>query len=292
MRTVLLYNSKAGGTDDGLVDALQKRLDARAVDMIGSDVAQVAASHGEARIVLLGGDGSLHVAVQQLWDADRLGATELALIPTGTGNDFARGVGIPLDADGAADLARGGDARRFDIVAGSDGQVAVNALHAGIGAEAARAAEPMKNVLSAAAYPMGAMVAGATEGGWKVEVHADGEPMAGFGDEALLVGIANGPSIGGGSPLCPQADPADGLLDVVVAGTTGVLDRVAFAAALRKGEHLDLDDVVHARATEVVIEGDPMRYDIDGEVDDEPRPSGSWRVVPGALRLVAPPATG
>ncbi len=290
MDFLLLANRKAGAVDEDLVDRV-RRLLARSgrvdvVDMIGNDTAHMARQHPGARLVVLGGDGTLHVAVQELWEGGGLGAVEVALVPTGTGNDFARGVGIPLDVEPAAALAATGAARPMDVIAG-DGIVAVNAIHAGIGAKAARLAQPLKAVAGPAAYPVGAAAAGVTETGWEVAVTADGAPVGSLGQRVLMVGICNAPSIGGGSRLCPGADPADGLLDLVVATATGPLDRAGYAVALRRGEHVDRDDVAHVQAREVTISGDPMRYDVDGEIG-EPRATATWRIEPAAVRIVLP----
>ncbi len=290
MDFLLLANRKAGAVDDDLVDRVRRRL-ARSgrvdvIEMVGNDTAGVARQHPGARLVVLGGDGTLHVAVQELWEGGELGAAELALVPTGTGNDFARGVGIPLDVEPAATLAATGAARPVDVIAG-DGIVAVNAIHAGIGAEAARLAQPLKAVAGPAAYPLGAAAAGVTETGWGARVTADGVPVGEPGERVLMVGVCNAPSIGGGTRLCPAADPADGLLDLVVATATGPLDRAGFAAALRRGEHVDRDDVAHVQARKVTISGDPMRYDVDGEVG-EPRATATWRIEPAAARIVRP----
>ncbi len=290
MDFLLLANRKAGAVDDDLVDRVRRRL-ARSgrvdvIAMVGNDTAGVARQHPGARLVVLGGDGTLHVAVQELWEGGELGAVELALVPTGTGNDFARGVGIPLAAEPAAALAATGTARPVDVITG-DGIVAVNAIHAGIGAEAARLAQPLKAVAGPAAYPLGATAAGVTETGWEVTVTADGAQVGRAGEPVLMVGICNAPSIGGGTRLCPAADPADGVLDLVVATATGPLDRAGYAVALRRGEHVDRDDVAHVQAREVTISGDPMRYDVDGEIG-EPQATASWRIEPGAVRIVRP----
>ncbi len=286
MDFALLVNRRAGSTEPDLVERARRALATAgrvAVrEMVGTDTGRIAAEHPGARLVVLGGDGTLHVAVCELWEADALDGVELALVPAGTGNDFARGIGLPLDFDEALLVAATGSPRRLDLIEGND-NVIVNAAHAGVGAEAARLAEPVKSVAGPAAYPLGAAAAGAIQSGWQVRVEAGGEAV--FDGTALLVGICNAPSIGGGTTLCPGADPADGLLDVVVTGATGPVARAGFAAALQQGEHLDRDDVVCVRATTVEISGDPLRYDVDGEVGDE-QATSSWRVAPGALQFV------
>ncbi len=236
-------------------------------------------------LVVAGGDGSLHFAVQRLWDRGQLGDVTMGLVPLGTGNDFARGLGLPLDPLEAASVVATGAPRRLDVLVGDDDGVVVNVAHAGLGAAAAEDAKALKKRFGPVAYPMGAIIAAVRDEGWELEVSVDGLPVG--GDAELMVGVGNGKTIGGGTPLCPDAAADDGLLDVVVVNATGPAARVAFANALRKGEHLQRDDVHHARGHEVCISGDPVRHNVDGEVGDE-LSGRTYRVVPSAWLLVAP----
>src|SRR5690606_38209198 len=138
------------------------------------------------------------------------------------------------------------------------GGVVVNAVHAGLGAEAAERSDSLKGALGPLAYPIGALVAGVRESGWELEVTADGAVV--HRGPALMVGVGNGPSIGGGTALFPGAAIDDGRADLVVVSAVGAAARVAFAAALRSGVHLDRDDVVARRAGEVVVTGDAVRH--------------------------------
>ena len=161
----------------------------------------------------------------------------------------------------------------------------VNAAHAGIGAAAGVRAEDLKARFGAAAYPLGAFLAGARTDGWALEVTIDGRPLALPGPRVLQVGVGNGAFIGGGTPLCPGADPGDGLLDVVVSTAVGPGARVAYANALRTGDHIRRDDVVADRGVEVRISGDPVGHNADGEVDEDVRVR-TYRVERGAWALL------
>lgn len=236
-------------------------------------------------LVVAGGDGSLHAVAQRLWDRGQSGETTVALVPLGTGNDFARGVGLPLDPVQAAEAVGRGRPRRLDLLIDEEGMVVVNVVHAGLGAEAAEDAKALKGRLGPLAYPVGALIAAVDDEGWELEVAVDGTPVGGGAE--LMVGVGNGKTIGGGTPLCPLASPDDGLLDVVVVNATGAAARLAFGAALRKGKHLDRDDVHHTRGHEVHISGDPVRHNADGEVSDEVT-TRTYRVVPSSWSLVVP----
>jgi diacylglycerol kinase family enzyme len=101
----------------------------------------------------------------------------------------------------------------------------------------------------------------------------------------LLVGVGNGPYIGGGTPLFPGASGDDGALDVVVSCATGPAARAAFGLALRKGEHVERDDVVATRGTQVRVHGDAIGLDADGELEDAVT-DRTWTLHPGAWSLV------
>lgn len=292
MSFVLLANVDAGSAEDEEVEAARAVLGghgrvevARTGDV--DDLDRVLDGLDGRRLIVAGGDGSMHLVLQRLHDRDRLD-TDLGLVPLGTGNDLARGLGIPLDAARAAEIAANGRAHAFDLLVDDGGGVVVNAVHAGLGAEAAQRSERMKKGLGALAYPLGALIAGVQEDGWRLEVEVDGERVqAGDDDRCLMVGVANGPTIGGGAPLCPTAEPDDGLLDVIVVGAVGATARAAFGAALREGRHLERPDVVHRRGTEVRVSGEPVRFNADGEVSD-PVGDRAYRVRPGAWRLRVP----
>jgi YegS/Rv2252/BmrU family lipid kinase len=236
-------------------------------------------------LVVAGGDGTLSSMIQLLCDRELLDDVVVGLLPLGTGNDFARTVGLPLDGAGAAAVIVEGAPRPFDLVVGDGGSVVVNAVHAGIGADAAEASERFKEALGPAAYPVGAALVGASGTPRAARITVDGEIV--FDGGALLVGIANGRTIGGGAPLAPDARPDDGLLDVVIVEAATMAEKVAFAHALRDGAHLERPDVTVFRGRQVEITGEAVRYDADGEIS-EPRERARFGIDAGALQLIAP----
>jgi hypothetical protein len=181
--------------------------------------------------VVAGGDGSLHLVVQHLHRRGELDDADLALVPLGTGNDLARALDIPLDPLAAAELALRGTPRPLDLVVDDDGGVTVNAVHLGIGAEAAQRSARLKGLLGPLAYPLGAVAAGFRSTGTQLRVEVDGKVLV--DDRVLMVGIANGPGIGGGTALHPRAVVDDGLVDVMVSTATGPFARVRFGAPCR-----------------------------------------------------------
>jgi diacylglycerol kinase (ATP) len=237
---------------------------------------------------VVGGDGSLHTLLRHLWRRGEAADCPVGLIPLGTGNDFARGVGIPVDAVGAARIIADGAPRPVDLIVDDQDGVVVNAVHVGAGAEAAKAARPLKPWLRIAAFPIGAVLAGATAKGWRLRIRVDGRLIADGRRRVLMAGIANARTIAGGTAeLGPDASPVDGVADVSVSFSTGPLARVGYALALRRGRHPERDDVVAMSGRDIEVSGGPFHVNADGELTG-PVKHKRWRVVRHAWRLMLP----
>lgn len=289
---LLVTNASAGTADQDNIEAalavLRRHADVKVVECADpADLHGILAQRNGRRLVLAGGDGSLQVAVSALRTKGELTSNDpLGLLPLGTGNDLARTLGIPLDPVDAAGLVLNGRPRPLDLLADDAGGVVVNVVHVGVGAEAAEQASGMKDKLGKAAYALGGAVAGAQATGWDLRVEVDGAAV--HEDEpVLMVGICNGRSIGGGAELAPHAEPDDGLLDVIVATSTGPLARLGFGVAMRSGDHVGRDDVLHVQGTTVTISGDAFPLNADGEIGG-PLTRRRWSVAPLAWSLLTP----
>lgn len=285
---VLIANEAAGSSDDprgaAALSMLRDRLTVHDVRVDAPDrLAPALSSHVGDLVIVAGGDGTLHAALNALHRLGRLDDVRVGLIPLGTGNDFARAAGVPLDPREAARRSVEGRPTPVDVLTTDEGELVVNAAHVGVGAVAADRAEPAKPLLGPLAYPVGALLAGVEATGWHTEVTLDDRVV--HDDTALLVWVGNGPAIGGGTAMCPVADPTDGLLDVVVAGPVARTDRPALAIALREGTHLERDDVHHWTGRRVTIAGDPLPHDRDGELGDA-RARATYTIRRSAWRLL------
>ena len=145
----------------------------------------------------------------------------VGLIPLGAGNDFARGVGIPLDpAEAARLIASGASARPVDLITDDAGGVVVNAVHVGVGAAAQ--AFPAERGLS------GWECGGRHTGPRLAPAHrARRVAVASGRRRVLMAGLSNAPTIAGGTAvLGPTASPTDGVFDLTVSLATGPLARI------------------------------------------------------------------
>lgn len=296
---LVVTNAAAGTTSDETVRAARAVWDAadrtyEVVETSGPDeLDQALEGRGDRVVVVVGGDGSLHAVARALEERGELGSAVVGLVPLGTGNDLARGAGIPLDAAEAARVVLEGRPRALDALEDSAGGVVVNAVNAGIGAAASERAAPYKPRLGPIGYVVGAVSAGLRETGWHLrvevdgEVVTDGEVVVDGSRRVLHLVVGNGPTVGGGAAAAPGARLADGQADVVVSLAAGPLARLGYATRLRRGGHVERSDVVTARGRQVVVSGEPFPWNVDGEIG-RPRRDATWTVRPAAWRLLLP----
>ena len=252
---------------------------------------------GSRRIVVAGGDGSLHAIVSALYRRHDLEGTTLGLLPLGTGNDFARGTGIPLDIEEAARVILDGTPVPMDLLVDEVGEIVVNGVHVGAGAAASRRSHRWKHRLGSIGYkkvnlgklgyPIGAAITAWNPPVVRLRVEVDGEVVADFDAPTLQVAIGNGASVGGGTRLTPGADPGDGRADVMISRATGPVSRLIYAARLAVGTHPEHADVETRRALQVTISGEEFWISADGEISG-PERHRSWRLQPAAYSLVLP----
>lgn len=233
-------------------------------------------------IVVVGGDGTLREAANGLLDAsadagESASVPALSFIPAGSGNDFARDHGIPMDpAEALSNLLtalREGRRRRIDVIRTDGGEAAINSSGAGFDAAVAIAVNrsPLKRALgkirlARLAY-VGLMVRLlASYRPADVVLEVDGVRHA--IRSVWLAAVTNIPSIGGGMRINPQAKPDDGLLDVcIVHGITRLRLITAFPRVY-SGKHTTIRGVSFYRGRHIRLEASsPLPVHADGEDD-------------------------
>jgi len=242
---------------------------------------------GSRRIVVAGGDGSLHAVVSALHKRNELAGATLGLLPLGTGNDFARGTGIPLDVAEAAEVLISGEPQPMDLLVDELGSVVVNSVHVGAGAVASQRGEAWKSRLGRVGYPIGAALAAWNPPILRLRVEVDGEVAVDVDQQVLMVAIGNGATVGGGLELTPHADPGDGAADVMISHATGPVSRLIYAARLGLGNHPEAVDVTYLRGRQVSISGEEFYVSADGELSG-PERHRTWRLEQAAYSMVVP----
>ncbi|CAA9338831.1 MAG: hypothetical protein AVDCRST_MAG72-678 [uncultured Nocardioidaceae bacterium] len=289
---LLITNTDAGSTDEEQIEAALAVLRGRAdveVCATGSrgELDGVLHRRGGRRVVVAGGDGSLHAVVAALHRRHELHKAVLGLIPLGTGNDFARGNGIPLGAEDAARLVLEGEIRSLDLIIDDVGEVVVNQVHVGLGAEASRLAHRWKKWVGRVGYPIGAALASVNPPFVRLRVVVDDHVVADFDRPLLQVSVGNGSNVGGGTELTPDADTEDGKLDLLVSYAVGPFARFGYAFGLSRGEHHLRDDVLYLRGSRVSVSGQGFWCSADGELYG-PERNRTWRIERAAYSMTLP----
>ncbi|MGV9213277.1 diacylglycerol kinase [Micromonospora sp. RB23] len=246
---------------------------------------RTAVAEGAGALVAIGGDGTVHRALQAV------AGTEIPFgpVPAGTGNDFAIDTGFPADPVAAVEVIvealRAGRSREVDLarMTGVDGAErwygAV--LAAGFDAIVNERANRMRWPRGPRRYDLAILVEMARLKPRRYTMRLDGvlHEM-----DSVLVAVGNCPSYGGGMRICPDADPTDGLLDVVVAGRADRRTMIRVKPHIYRGTHVEHPIVSSYRARTVELAADGIVTYADGE-----RSLGlpvTITAVPGALRLL------
>ena len=241
-------------------------------------LARRAVDEGVDTLVVVGGDGLVNLAVNVLAHT----GTALGIIPTGTGNDAARSLGVPRkDPRAAADVVVAGRVRTVDLGrAGSAYFFCV--VSAGFDAVVNERADAMRRPRGRARYAVATLAELRTLRPLSYELDLDGTRRV---VEAVLVAVGNGPSLGGGLRLTEGAVLDDGLLDVVLIHPVGRADLVRTFPRLYRGTHRGHRAYEHHRVREVTIAGPGVVAYADGERLG-PLPMTA-RAAPAALRVYA-----
>lgn len=246
-------------------------------------IASGAARRGFEMVVAVGGDGTVNEVINGILDTQVASRPSLGILACGTGDDFARSVGCPLDwqtafgaiADGATQavdlgLATGGfGSRAFGIAA-----------FVGAGATMAREANSRGKALRGI-WGYIPYLAGAARFRAKISLETEAGSWNG---EALSVMVANASTGGGGVRVCPPANVDDGLLNVMIVEAIPPAKVVRLLASLTRGSQLNLPFVHHWTCRTATLSGDGIALALDGEIVGALPVDIS--VLPAALKVV------
>ncbi|MEU2895607.1 diacylglycerol kinase [Streptomyces sp. NPDC006967] len=246
--------------------------------------ARAAIEEGTGALIAVGGDGMANLALQAVVGT----GTPFGLVAAGTGNDFARALGMPLRDPAAAgrmiaDALRCGRVRDVDL--GRIGEHWFGAvLASGFDSRVNDRGNRMRLPLGRLKYDVAMVAELAAFRPLPYRITLDGGEVREV--EATLVAVGNGPSYGGGMRICPGADLTDGLFDVTVVGECSRATLLRVFPRVYRGTHVGHPAITVLRAASVGLAAE----DVTGYADGEPvgpLPLTA-RCVPGALRVVGP----
>ena len=245
-----------------------------------------AANEDDRSIIVAGGDGSIHEAVNGILRAGSNRA--LGIVPCGTGNDFAKACGIPLDWREAARqlvdrIVTNAPPKSVDVGRMNDRYFANGA---GIGFDA-----KVTHVAQSYRWPIGdfvylfailrCLVDGIATPGLRITADAHN-----FVGPVTLANVSNGPWIGGMFRIAPKASNSDGMLDLLIADPVSRKRLLALLPKLIRGKHADEPEVVYRPVRKVRIHSAvPVPSHLDGEVQPLGR-DFEIEVLPGALQIL------
>lgn len=277
MLSVALLANPDSGSGDAEDVAACLREQGLEVSEFALDDAQDAVVSGPDCLVVAGGDGSLACVAAPAAKA----GLPLAVIPTGTANDFARELGIPREPTAACELvASGKRTRRLDVGRMGD-RPFLNVASTGLPPAAARHAHGMKAVLGPLAYAAGAVRAGVSADPVDCVVRCDGSEI--HSGPAWQVTVACSGAFGGGSSI--ETELGDRQLDVVVIEAGSRVRLAQHAYGLRRGGIGEQSGVTKLRCSRAEIELDqPRGWNVDGELIE----SGTceFRVDPDPVEVI------
>lgn len=241
---------------------------------------------GAERIVVAGGDGSIHEAVNGIMRSDR--RAKLGIIPTGTGNDFAKACEVPLDWEQAtrlltSRLAAGGESRSIDVGRMNDRYFA-NGAGIGFDAKVTRVARSYRWPIGDFVYLL-AIFRCLVDGIATPDVRITADEVLWHGP-LTLANISNGPWIGGMFHIAPMANNSDAQLELLIAAPVSRLRIMSLLPKLLRGQHMGEQEITHASVRRIKIEASaPIPSHLDGEVGAFEK-SYYIEILPGALDLL------
>ncbi len=270
----------------------------------GIELAAEAARKGAKLIVACGGDGTISEVANGILAAGT--GAELGILPSGTGGDFRRTIGIPTRSSDAARILGNGRTREIDVgkvtfiseAGASESRYFVGVASFGMSAEVigrvkgtgpswlpAKAPKWLSGrVKFGVAMAEAAMKTGAT----RVVVQLDDDPARHM--TVANICIANARYFGGGMKIAPDAKLSDGKFDVVSIGDLGAARIMANAPRIYLGAHLSMSEVGHVLARKIkarpLDRNEVVQIEVDGELPGFL--PATFQIIPKALRVRCP----
>ncbi len=246
--------------------------------------ARVARASKTDTIIVAGGDGTLNEVVNGLGMFAH--KKRIGLVPLGTGNDFARTLGLPATIDDNIEILRAGKTTRIDLVRvkSKRSRYFINVSAGGFSGMMNEKITPqIKRTWGPLAYVRGAAAALPNLHAYRTEIVLDDDERLSM--DLYNVVVANGRFVAGGLPIAPTADPSDGKLEMVLIPKLGPAEMALLAAQIVLGKHLSSNATIFRQARKIAVRSRPgMWFNVDGElVGNAP---AVFQIIPGALDFI------
>jgi diacylglycerol kinase (ATP) len=237
-------------------------------------------------VIAAGGDGTLNEVVNGIASPRRAREICVGIVPLGTGNDFARSLGLPATLEENIEILRSKQTAPIDLVRVRSDRTRyfVNVSTGGFSGLVNEKLTPeIKRAWGPLAYVRSAAAALPDLHAYRTTIVLDGTERLSI--DLYNVIIANGRFVAAGLPIAANADPSDGLLDLVLIPKLPKPEMALLATEMVLGKHLSSNALIFRRAKKISVRSRPgMWFNVDGEaVGNEP---ALFQVVPRALNFV------
>lgn len=253
---------------------------------------QLARQATTSHVVAVGGDGTINEVVNGLAGTDKI----MGIIPTGSGNDFIKSVGIPRSMKKALDVLKAGHVRTIDVGRVQTGQrtngsikyaparLFANGVGIGFDAAVARRVSEIKGLRGTALYLLAVLQTLGRYRSPELTVRTDDETWS---DRELLIAVGNGPCAGGGFYLTPEAKVDDGILDVTVIQDVPIVKVLRLIPGVMAGKPVHNACVRYKKVKELeVSSSEVFSVHADGEIVGRDVHGVRLEIVVGALKVI------
>ena len=286
----IIYNPHSGGFSENALLQMQRTLIARGYECRlmpteyaghATQLAAECAQQGYDGIISYGGDGTTYEVLNGMVGSD----VPLLLAPSGTGNDMIRTLGLPRDPLAALQIQLECPIRPMDAVQVND-RWYMNVAGLGLDVLVLREYEKLRSrMFGSLAYKLAIFCALGKFKPEKLRMSIDGGAYESL--QCTFLSFGNGRYIGGGMNCLPNADPFDGLIDVMTVAPLSRLFIVCILPLFFSGKHANLKPVRNRRAKKLVLDADENFWlQLDGELYETRH--AEVQIHPGILRMRLP----
>lgn len=226
----------------------------------GEILAKKAVENGYNHIVSVGGDGTIYEVLNGIKGKKVI----LGILPSGTGNDFARSIGLPKDIKKCIEVLKSANTERVDI-GKVNNRYFINIASVGIDAEITKETEKYKKYFKGtSAYILGVFKVLTKSTSKKVTLIIDGKK---FIRDIELIAIGNGKYYGGGMKINPWAELGDGKLDICLVNKINRIKLATLFPTVFRGKHTKIKDVESFQGSNIkIISKNPILLNADGDI--------------------------